>query len=93
MKETQGLAFQHKTDFKLHRGMKQESKELQQTKKYMFPGPHLGFSPCGDDVGIPHIRKLTSWGSSSQDGSDNLLIDKFTYFEIPEEPEIICKAK
>lgn len=30
MKETQGLAFQRKTDFKLHRGMKQESKEIQQ---------------------------------------------------------------
>lgn len=48
MKETQGLAFQHKTDFKLHRGMKQESKEIQQIKKYMFPGPHLGVFLLGE---------------------------------------------
>lgn len=60
MKETQGLAFQHKTDFKLHRGMNQESKEIQQIKKYVSRTSSGGFSPWGDDVGIPHMRKLMS---------------------------------
>lgn len=58
MKETQGLAFQHKTDFKLHRGMKQESKEIQQIKKYMIPGPHLRAFSLGRRCGHSTHKKI-----------------------------------
>lgn len=58
MKETQGLAFQRKTDFKLHRGMK--ARKYSKSKSTCFLDLIWGFSPWGDDVGIPHIRKLMS---------------------------------
>lgn len=53
MKETQGLVFQLKTEKsqllrnEVHKGMKQESKEIQQIEKYMLTGPHLGLFPLG----------------------------------------------
>lgn len=64
MTETQGLAFRLKNKKaqlprnEVHQSMKQESKEIQQIEKYVLTGPHLGFSPWGDDVGIPHVGTL-----------------------------------